>query len=215
LPYENITSQIEGRLHPSILDLIVALISGVAAAYVKNNQKIASSLAGVAIAVALVPPLATAGIGIGWGDFYIFENSFLLFITNFVGIVFAASLTFVFLGYSPIKRAKNGLLISLGLVVLIAIPLYFSFSIMSKNYKSKKILSSAIYMIKDKKIKLKNIVISHSTNKEFILRCDTLSTKKLSSHDRAELKEKISHDIQIYLRDEKLVVESVERLRSD
>ena len=215
LPYENITNEIEGRLHPSTLDLIVALISGVAAAYVKNNQKITSSLAGVAIAVALVPPLAVAGIGIGWGDFYIFENAFLLFVTNFVGIVFAASITFVFLGYSPIKRAKNGLFISLVLVMIVSIPLYFSFSIMSKNYKSKKILTNAIYKINDRQIRLKNITISHGLKKEFIIRCDTLSTQKLSLNEKIELKNRISHDIEKYLDKERLVMECIERIRVD
>lgn len=215
LPYENITSEIQGRLHPSILDLIVALVSGIAAAYAKNNQKIISSLAGVAIAVALVPPIATAGIGIGWGDFYIFGNAFLLFVTNFVGIVFAASMTFVFLGYSPIKRAKNGLLISLVLLMSISIPLYFSFVIISKNYTSKEILSNKIYKIENRQIELKNIVINHSNKNEFILRCDTLSNKTLTDKDRQILKNKISNDIKKQIDKEKLVLEIVQRIRVD
>ena len=87
LPLENLTDEISARLSPSLLDLMVALVSGVAAAYAQNNSKIVGSLAGVSIAVALVPPLATAGIGLGWMKPYIFYQAFLLFITNFVGII--------------------------------------------------------------------------------------------------------------------------------
>jgi uncharacterized hydrophobic protein (TIGR00271 family) len=105
-PIERLTSEMLGRLSPTILDLFVAIISGVAAAYVKSNEKILSSLAGVAIAVALVPPIAVAGIGLGWGDWHMFIMAFLLFITNLVGIVLAAAFTFMVLGFSPLKE-KN------------------------------------------------------------------------------------------------------------
>ncbi len=66
-PIERLTSEMTGRLSPTILDLFVAIVSGAAAAYAKSDEKILGSLAGVAIAVALVPPIAVAGIGLGWG----------------------------------------------------------------------------------------------------------------------------------------------------
>lgn len=74
-----------GRLSPTILDLFIAMVSG-AASYVKSDEKILGSIAGVAIAVALVPPIAVAGIGLGWADWHMFSTAFLLFITNLVGI---------------------------------------------------------------------------------------------------------------------------------
>ena len=46
--------------------LSVAVISGMAGAYASAKEAVAKSLAGVAIAVALVPPLSVAGIGVGW-----------------------------------------------------------------------------------------------------------------------------------------------------
>ena len=55
----------QGRLNPTVLDLLVAIAAGVAGAYTKSFKEILQSLAGVAIAVALVPPLAVAGIGLG------------------------------------------------------------------------------------------------------------------------------------------------------
>ena len=48
--------------------LMSPIISGVAGAYAHAKEEVAKSLAGVAIAVALIPPLSVVGIGIGWSD---------------------------------------------------------------------------------------------------------------------------------------------------
>lgn len=127
IPLWSINDQIAARLSPTLLDLGVAIISGVAGAYAHSRAEVAKSLAGVAIAVALVPPLAVAGIGIGWFDWTVFWGAFLLFLTNLTGIVLAAALTFMVLGFSPFKLARKGLIISLVVVVLVSIPLVSSF----------------------------------------------------------------------------------------
>lgn len=127
LPLEFITAEIGARLKPTLLDLAVAIISGIAGAYAHARSEIARSLAGVAIAVALVPPLAVTGIGLGWFNFEVFFGALLLFLTNLSGIILAASLTFLYLGYSPFKRAKKGLLVSLVMVAVVSIPLGLGF----------------------------------------------------------------------------------------
>jgi uncharacterized hydrophobic protein (TIGR00271 family) len=127
LPMEIVTSEISDRLSPSLLDLGVAVISGVAGAYAHARVSAAKSMAGVAIAVALVPPLAVTGIGLGWLDFHIAWGALLLFLTNLAGIVFAASITFLALGFAPFKRAKKGLMIALIAVILVSMPLVVSF----------------------------------------------------------------------------------------
>lgn len=134
-PLQTINAQIEARLSPTLLDLGVAIISGVAGAYAHARSEVAKSLAGVAIAVALVPPLAVAGIGIGWWDWGVFWGAWLLFLTNLVGIVLAAAATFMFLGFSPFSRAKRGLVISLVVVALISVPLALSFTRMVDEHQ--------------------------------------------------------------------------------
>jgi len=126
-PLRNMTGEMDSRLHPSLLDLAVALLSGVAGAYANAKEEIAKSLAGVAIAVALVPPLAVCGIGIGWMQVDMVLGAGLLFLTNLVGIMLAASITFLVLGFAPVSRARKALLLSIGLMILIAIPLGFAF----------------------------------------------------------------------------------------
>lgn len=142
-PLDAYNNEILARIRPNLLDLGVAVGSGVAGAYAHAKKEIAKTLAGVAIAVALVPPLAVSGIGLGWMDWSVFMGAFLLLITNLAGMVLAAALTFLFLGYSPINLAKKGLLISALIVVSISAPLAFGFSKMVRENNIIQTLSGA------------------------------------------------------------------------
>jgi len=133
LPLQIETGEIAARLRPTLLDLGVAIISGIASAYAYARAQAAKGLAGVAIAVALVPPLAVTGIGLGWLSAEVAGGALLLFLTNLAGIVFSASATFLLLGYSPFSRARKGLVIALLAVVLVSIPLAFSFNQLLKE----------------------------------------------------------------------------------
>ena len=134
MPLHTITPEIQARLNPNVLDLMVAIVSGVAGAYASARSEVAKSLAGVAIAVALIPPLSVTGIGLGWGNSEIVIGSFLLFLTNLVGITLAAAVTFIVLGYSPVTRAKKGVSYIFVLMALITIPLMVSFyGLIQKN----------------------------------------------------------------------------------
>ena len=190
VPLEQLTSEMNGRLSPTILDLFVAIVSGVAAAYAKSNEKIVGSLAGVAIAVALVPPIAVAGIGLGWADWSMFSSAFLLFITNLVGIVLAASLTFLMLGFSPVSVAKKGLMYALVLVAIVAVPLSVSFAHMKHNIEITQKLSAFEVKINSKKIHLKNIDIQVKE-----VRCEVISSDILSKDEKVELKKLIAQEV--------------------
>lgn len=120
-------AQIQSRTSPNLFDLWVAVGSGVAGAYAHAKKEIAKTLAGVAIAVALVPPLAVSGIGLGWMNWPVFSGALLLLATNLAGMILAAAITFLFLGFSPFRLAKKGLIISLVFVLGISIPLAFGF----------------------------------------------------------------------------------------
>jgi len=127
MPLETPTIEMKSRMSPTLLDLLVAVVSGVAGAYANAKEEIAKSLAGVAIAVALVPPLSVAGIGLGWGDWSMAWGATLLLITNLVGIALAASATFLFLGFAPFRRARKGMGVALLVMLVISAPLTLSF----------------------------------------------------------------------------------------
>jgi uncharacterized hydrophobic protein (TIGR00271 family) len=128
MPLDIPTHEMTLRMAPNLLDLMVAVVSGVACAYANAKKEIAKSLAGVAIAVALVPPLSVVGIGIGWADWAMAAGAALLLVTNLVGIALAASVTFWALGFSPFRRARAGLGISLLILAIITVPLSLSFA---------------------------------------------------------------------------------------
>lgn len=120
-------SEIMSRTSPNLLDLGIAVFSGVAGAYAHAREEVAKTLAGVAIAVALVPPLAVAGIGLGWLNGTVFFGAGLLLMTNLAGMVLAGAITFLFLGYSPFRLAKQGLIIASISVLLLSVPLGLGF----------------------------------------------------------------------------------------
>lgn len=134
-PLNTMNGEILARIRPNLLDLGIAAASGVAGAYAHAKKEVAKTLAGVAIAVALVPPLAVSGIGFGWGDWSVFWGALLLLGTNLAGMVLAGALTFLLLGFSPFRLARKGLVISLIFVVVISAPLAFGFSKMVKENK--------------------------------------------------------------------------------
>lgn len=87
-PIRNATPEIIARTEPSLLDLLVALLSGVAGAYAVVKRLGAAAI-GVAIATALMPPLATVGYGIATWRLDFAGGALLLFLTNLAAISFA------------------------------------------------------------------------------------------------------------------------------
>ena len=139
-------SEILNRTSPSLLDLGVAMAAGGAAAFSYTRRSIMSSIAGVAIAVALVPPLAVSGIGLALGakaasetglslsEFGLFsggtdiaKGAFVLFLTNLIGIVAVAILVFICQRYGHWKKALLAVTICIGLSALLFQPLNEAF----------------------------------------------------------------------------------------
>ncbi|NQV90029.1 TIGR00341 family protein [Candidatus Uhrbacteria bacterium] len=86
--------EILARTEPSILYLAVAVIAGLAASFALIKPNLNASLPGVAISVALIPPLAVTGIGLARFDWAMMTDSFILFLINAVSIIFASMVVF-------------------------------------------------------------------------------------------------------------------------
>ena len=104
LPFKEMTNEIAARTQPTTLDLVVALFSGAigSIATCKQVKGVVTSIPGVAIAVALMPPLCVVGYGIGYAfsvdaseGFRVARGGGLLFLTNLVAITFTAMLVFL------------------------------------------------------------------------------------------------------------------------
>ncbi len=99
-------TEITSRTIPEGRDLIVALAAGAAGAYATVREDASSSLPGVAVAVALVPPLGTLGILLQAGEFSLAWGSFVLYSTNLIAIVLVGVLVFVITGFVPAQRLE-------------------------------------------------------------------------------------------------------------
>jgi uncharacterized hydrophobic protein (TIGR00271 family) len=125
-------SQIAGRISPAIPDLVIALAAGAAGAFAMSRDDVADSLPGVAIAIALVPPLCVVGISLSEGQWEAIFGSSLLFLTNLLSILLAGGAVFALLNLAPASikgreltreaQRKVYIYIALG-VLLVTIPL--------------------------------------------------------------------------------------------
>jgi uncharacterized hydrophobic protein (TIGR00271 family) len=101
LPFQTITLEISARARPTTLDLAVAVFSGLVAVVVTvaRGSRLSAALPGVAISVALIPPLAVTGFGIGsgWNGELIY-GSMLLYGANLAGIVLSGMGVFLLVG---------------------------------------------------------------------------------------------------------------------
>jgi len=104
LPFKEITNEIAARTQPNTLDLLVALFSGAigSIATCKETKGVVTSIPGVAIAVALMPPLCVVGFGFAIAITLNFDDGIrtargggLLFLTNLVAITFTAMIVFL------------------------------------------------------------------------------------------------------------------------
>ncbi len=101
---KQMNGEILGRSYASLGHLTIAIASGVAAAFALALPNISNTITGIAVSVSLLPPLAVAGIGIGFADWRIIAGSLVLFIINLVGIVISATIVFSLYGFYPLRN---------------------------------------------------------------------------------------------------------------
>jgi len=189
IPLKVLTNEINARLTPNLLDMGIAVASGIAAAYAHAKEGIAKSLAGVAIAVALVPPLAVAGIGIGWWDWEVFSGAFLLYLTNLAGIIMFAGITFLLLGFAPFRRARMGLIYTLVIIVLVMVPLSLSFS----RIKQEASITSKLEGTRFDKIYLRDVKVR--TGKPIMVSLKLVSAEAIEAEEMRKIKAQIEERV--------------------
>ncbi|MEO7997595.1 MAG: DUF389 domain-containing protein, partial [Gemmatimonadaceae bacterium] len=125
-PIRNATPEIIGRTQPTLLDLAIALLSGIAGGYATVRQKGGTAI-GVAIATALMPPLATIGYSIGVANWEFAGGALLLFLTNLAAIAFSfaliARLSGVARPLSHVELTPQYVAAGVAVFILLAFPL--------------------------------------------------------------------------------------------
>ncbi|MGH9976765.1 MAG: TIGR00341 family protein [Nitrososphaeraceae archaeon] len=127
-----VTPEIQARTEDRAFAIIVALLLGMAGG-LSLVTAIPEIIVGVAIAVALIPPAAVVGIGLGLGDLKIMIGAALVTISNIIGLILGFLIIFMLKGVSPVERSEKirakrlivknmtiliGLAISLGAIII-------------------------------------------------------------------------------------------------
>ena len=124
----NFGSEVVARSKPTLLDLGIAVAAGGISAFAKVQPKVSGTLAGTAIAVALMPPICVIGLGLSHANWSLSLGASLLYLTNLLGITLSCMLTFLIAGYIPLYRARKALIWALTLTAILLIPLGVSFA---------------------------------------------------------------------------------------
>jgi uncharacterized hydrophobic protein (TIGR00271 family) len=170
------------RAFPSLLDLGVAMAAGAAGAFSMSRESIRNSIAGVAISVSLVPPLAVTGIGLALGSKVtadvglsfrevglfsggtdIAVGSFVLFLTNLVAIIVVAGIVMAIQGYARWKRCFLGLTCAIAASIVLMHPL-------SEEFNKLRIKSMVLRLVK-------TLPVTYPDIYESTLRLETLRVR--------------------------------------
>jgi uncharacterized hydrophobic protein (TIGR00271 family) len=145
-PLQTMTDEIAARTRPNLFDLLVALFSSLAGSYAMIRGR-EGTIVGVAIATALMPPLAVVGYGLATFNMTVFGGALLLYVTNLLTIALTATLMARLYGFRYARSSKHGLTESVGIgltFVLLAIPLGISLSQIAREANGQRIVNAVI-----------------------------------------------------------------------
>ena len=128
VPYAEITPEILGRTAPNLFDLFIAILSAVIASLAHVYKRLYESVAGVAMATAIVPPLAVIGIMVYFGNYSLAWGSFVLYLTNLVAILLIGVVLFIFYGFNPHKDQSESSIKRIAILILMSFVLWFVLS---------------------------------------------------------------------------------------
>jgi uncharacterized hydrophobic protein (TIGR00271 family) len=145
-PIQGITSEIAARTRPNLFDLFVALFSALAGAYAMIRGK-EGAIVGVAIATALMPPLAVVGFGLATWNWTVFSGALLLFVTNFITIALTAFGMARLYGFrANLSRGQSRVqsLMVVAVLLALAVPLGFALQRIAWEANAQRIVRSEI-----------------------------------------------------------------------
>lgn len=96
------------RTTTSVMDLMIALSGGAAAAFATVSTRFGSAFIGVAVATAIVPPLAASAILLARGEIHLGIGALFLAFVNMAAVQFAASVVLWIVGFRKITKLNGG-----------------------------------------------------------------------------------------------------------
>ena len=172
VPFNGVSEAILARTQPDFLFLIIALAAGLVGAIDMIWPSVGSLAAGVVVATALVPPLTVVGVGLAKLDWDITSQSFILFATNLVAVIFAGIILLLVAGFRPYHRAESVKLLwknifwSVILLLVVALPLGAALSHTANIEEQNLAISSTVQDILGKQAEIETINIT--SNKDLL-----------------------------------------------
>lgn len=99
-----LTSEIVLRIKPDLTHIAIAVVSGFAGSFALVKPQLNETLPGIAISVALIPPIAVVGIGMATINFVLMGGALILFIINALGVMSASIITFTLMDFYVKRR---------------------------------------------------------------------------------------------------------------
>ncbi|BBB10979.1 DUF389 domain-containing protein [Sphingopyxis sp. FD7] len=150
-PIRDVTPELRARTQPTLLDLGVAVVGGIAGVYA-IMRKLSGVMVGVAIATALVPPLSTIGFGLATGRFDFAVGAALLFLTNTLAIAFAATTVARFNRFGPSLTPQHTAMQVAGIVVtlgILSIPLALTLNNLAGEVRARSVVQAELRSLLD------------------------------------------------------------------
>ena len=217
------TPEMLARTSPTLLDLCVAILAGFAGSYAMIDEKVSPALPGVAIAVAIVPPLSNTGICLSLGYYDGAFGSFMLFFANFLSILLVAAGTFIAAGLTPGSKLRQdkhfvrSLVIAIVGFVVVAGFLTYSLVVIVKDRHLKDSIEAVLSAEFDKlhSTSVDTYIYDVEDGKVFILasvRSPIIMTPQDIKRLEGKFNEKIDMPVELIVRS--IISKDVERIRN-
>lgn len=186
VPLKLETAEILARTAPNIFDLFIAIFSAMVALLSHSFKKLEESIAGVAMAASLMPPLAVVGIELALQNWPAAWGSFLLFFTNLVAILIVGVVMFLFYGFQPHQKDSKRTLQKIGILIWLVIMLWIPLGSSLNQIKQKILIQQQSQIILDQTLdkKLAKATLSK-------LNVQSYSSEKIILHGEIRLPENV------------------------
>ena len=201
-PLQNVTEEIAARTRPNLFDLLVALFSSLAGSYAMIRGR-DGTIVGVAIATALMPPLAAVGFGLATLNWTVFGGALMLYITNLLTIALTAALMARLYGFRSENDSGRTSLVQSMLVVAtfiaLAIPLGISLFQIAREANGERIVRGTITEAFDEQARIDQVSIDWDSD-PIIVRASVLTPEFRNGADEllaAELTELLEDPVTV------------------
>ncbi len=145
-PMRDVTDELRARTEPTLLDLAIAVVGGIAGVYAVM-RRLSGTMVGVAIATALVPPLSTIAFGLVTSrpDFAL--GASLLFLTNTLAIAFAATVVARLNRFGPSLTPQHTAMQAVALFAvlgMLSVPLALSLNRLARQAAARQVVQKAL-----------------------------------------------------------------------